>query len=435
MQKKVKQLKIVIVVFASVLMLTLGQSVAVAAINDTTRTSVQPNAVFDAEAFDVDIYFVGTTIVDEVTVDADGTYHIISDDVLSLIRLKLNVSGWTCWGPCATNMSDPRVNVTAGELFQILDGSASVAGSGPTTSGGFDVALAAGDHTVTYLFVGRGETGGLKWASDTVNIRIRKTGGTFNTFKTITVPVAFTATDEADTTDQINVSAAYDDALNGWTRDIDQITPENGITLSYSDLTLEDISTVALYDDLTLTFGGSYNSTGFDDFQYLWTEQLYDVTKGYVFVIDSEGVQLATSATTANIFAGDVLDKPYQNFVGTLVLAEYGRWQRGLTGNAADWDGFLGTTNHTNTSLAGQSFDGALDFVGKIDGSVVWGVDGALHDRTSTTGTTSEVGTTSTVTTTTTEDEGVPGFGALVSLLALGVIAFAIPRFRKEKHT
>ncbi|MHA2251584.1 MAG: hypothetical protein ACXAD7_14565 [Candidatus Kariarchaeaceae archaeon] len=34
-----------------------------------------------------------------------------------------------------------------------------------------------------------------------------------------------------------------------------------------------------------------------------------------------------------------------------------------------------------------------------------------------------------------TKNEVVPGFGALISLLALCIIAFVIPRFRKEKQT
>lgn len=422
-------MKIVVVVFASILMLTLGQSFAGAAINKSRISAETEAGIYYTEEFSVDIYYVGTSDIDEVTIDTDGTYHIVSEDALTLVNLKLNITGFTCWGPCATNMSDPAVNVTAGELFLIVNGEVAVAGSGALTSGGFDVALPQGYHFVTYMYVGEDETGGFEWAADTIAVRIQKSGTTFAARDTVTVPAEFTFTDVVDTDSQINVSAVYDDPsgyVGGYTKTIDKLFPGGELTFKHG---ANDVDNHLFEDELSdttkLTIGGTVNSTGFADYQWLWNATLFDATEGQIFFIDAAGVHdVGVLPTEITMFEEGA------TFVGLLVLAEYGRWCRGAPGGQAvipDWDGFLSMTNHTNSSDT-ISFDGSFDFLGGIEGRWL-GFEATRPDIVTTTDVTSEPGTT--ITSTTTKEE--PGFGALVSLLALGIIAFAIPRFRKEK--
>jgi hypothetical protein len=343
---------------------------------------------------------------------------------------------------------------TVGQLYTIIDGVAeveSLAAYGDRN----DITLSQGDHVVTFLYVGKDEADGFLWASETIHIRVAKSEDAINKLGYFSVPLTTTITDAADTmiTAGTKLEAEvltwfFESEAFGvpfWIRD-NLWAPTGDLTIKYGkdpanptqDLVLSDDSEINVASpDTVLDISGSVNSSGFEGYQMSGS---WDVTKGHYFLMDAFGVRPLADATTAALFTTDAIvegSELAKTYVGVLVLSEYGlqvdEWcDTGLpvtgfpTGGEAgicysDWEYVQ------QTSDAVVAFDASFDFVHETFGVTVFDnpIFGVTESSTSFSTSTKEASTIQV-----TKEE--PGFLLLTSLLAVGVIAFVIPRFRRE---
>lgn len=351
--------------------------------------------------FDVEVWFVGTSAVSsgELTETDAGTYDVVSDASFTTITVKVNISGYTDWGVSywedgnETNGVDEE-DFTLGQLILVIDGQASVVGNGYLNNAGSAFGLTQGDHTVTFLYAGKGPDG-FEWASDTIIVRVREAAADFGAYTTAEVDLTVDVTDEAEAGTDFYVNATYLDPIwYSFYKNGDALNPTADIDVSYTaadaEGTLEGV-----------TISGTVNSTGFDGLQVLGDEFVLgeDIdtvtsTVGHHFVLDAAGVAYLGDATPAKATI-----RTYDNqatYVGLLVLAEFGRTSIY----------FEGIRDHEGMNYGAT---GSFDFKIVTDGSQEISFE--------------------------TFTEEAPGFGAIeaaVGLFSLGVIAFVVPRLRKE---
>ena len=336
---------------------------------------------------------------------------------------------------------------TAGQLYIIIDGTVNQL----TTSNigtAVTVVMSQGTHVVSFLYIGMDGDGTMSWASDTIVIRVLKSADDFTRLGYQSSPVTFTLTDLAATTttittDPVIYDVDYSESL------VRQITygPTADLAYSYGGNSLVDGGRINIADPgTTMAISGTINSSGFDGYQAkgwsfdltedypdIWTHDetpSYTATTGHVFLIDALGPHLASETDKITYFTSDAVEATgniAKTFVGLLVLSEFGYYYELNYGDHAcfdcpgDHDGFSGSTD-------GEiAFEGSFDFNPVLVGITVFDDPNfGVTSITTTTETTTGAGSTSTKTV----EE--PGFRALISLLALGIIAFAAPRFRRE---
>jgi hypothetical protein len=443
-----------------------GSSFGASAINnssDRTTPSVSPATHIDGATFSVDVSFVGkgSTEGQRINVSSDGTYHFIdptADDGFNLVRLKTNITGYTCFGDC-TNSSlaaDRTVfEATAGSIFIIVDGNVLPAGAGYMSSSGSDVPIAGlGDHTVTFLYIGKDSVMGTVYAYETFIVRIATDEANLDPYVTSTTPITASVTDTAVANKYYNSSAVgyYDPSWSSWTKeDFNQPTADVSV-LRDGESTSQNV--VDNLNGTTLSIGGTINSTGFDGLQIV-REQ--NTTVGNAFFLDAAGITPLGDVTELtyydNAYNPAACDDPFNRIthVGVLVLADNGRWVQDAVSYPpwqtpfADFEGLNSVTDTLNSSIT-YKLNASMDYTYAVDSQGYWFASGAppagctittttTDISTSTSSTTTSIVTTSTrtndVTETTVKTES-PGFGVIVSLLSIGVIAFVAPRLRRE---
>jgi hypothetical protein len=119
--------------------------------------------------------------------------------------------------------------------------------------------------------------------------------------------------------------------------------------------------------------------------------------------------------TTAGLRRSEV-GKPSVTYVGVLSVAPGGFWYDDFPtfyGIQCDWDEICATSESGDGTEDDTTFDSSFDFYASTDGEFL---STAVIESTIT-------GDPTTVT---------PGFTALISLLALGTLAFLAPRFKRN---
>jgi hypothetical protein len=458
--KNVKMISFVSITLAMILL--FGQSYGVSAMVDQgSRGKLKTSTLYDSQDFSVDIGFVGygSTTLDEITMNSDGTYHYITSDTgtLNLITLKTNITGYTCWGSCSdTSLATSDGQLTVGQLLLIVDGIVSNVGSGFMSPSGAAVGLiGAGSHVITIMYVGQDETDGLQYATDTIIVRVGTSETALGDYATVTAPFSSTVTDVAVAGHNITANVAYyDEGWSSWTQE-DQFSPEADVTVDVG--TTVDVGSLPVQTffnfDKSIKFNGEINSSGFNGNQIDGT---WDSTVGNVFVVDGVGVHplsTTTSITLTNTLYSSNPEVISSTFVGLLVLADYGQfikstvdfpsWQAPF----ADFSGLNSVVNTTVVNATTGEIDGgsiamdaSFDFQATLDGTNIYVTTESNANTNTVTNTLTSTVTNTVNSTTTGSDETVtsvtttnsPGFGAIISLLTIGVIAFAAPRLRRE---
>jgi hypothetical protein len=398
------------------------------------------DAVINDEDFDVKVIFVGTsaTTQGKLNITSEGTYDIVSDSAFTSVAITLNISGFSDWTGQESQLIDfvrggvansGKDDVIAGSLFVIVDNEVT-----PTTSfvgaSGATVVMARGDHTVTFIYASNTPTG-FEWASDSVVIRIRNgTSPDFGSYETKALPLDLAVTDSAIPGRELLVTPS-NYAFNGfsgayeWFKNTSSgLEASTEVTVAYDQ---ENIRIAGTVDSEGIDYyqaWGDGTATGyFDDFGLngTFTEQLpYTTKRGRTFLIDADGAHLLTGAETlagpSTVTVRDENDvgEFTPTYVGLVTLAPYGRTSAFID-TVTDYEGFT----------SGQGFKGSFDYVYDGDGAFLTVPPTYVTSL-----------TTNTVTSTVLSTGGVPGFTsfeAIFGLISLGVIAFVIPRFRKEK--
>lgn len=417
------KLKGLILIVAMSALLLLSQSVAVTALKNDVSMRID-DTLADKE-FSVDIYFVGTSLLasGEITESVNGTYDVITQSALTSLVVKVNVSGYT-------TITDDN-NITAPHLFLILDGELSVLGAGVLGSAGALIPMSVGTHTLSYLLVGNGNEG-FQYASDTIIVRIGADADSFNDFIIETVPLVFDVSDEAVAGEEwTEDNPIYWDWGNwDWYRNFDY-TPVNDVEVW---VTSED-NTTMLKDGTPFDFGeegysvlinGTIDTTGVAGLSADWNftattpqagldegwpyggSYVYPnliTTTGYQFLVDASGLTYIGSNVPTTIDVVKLPDEGAANqpftYLGVLALADYG-YMLDMWWGAHDLDGLTGSSDGTIL------YEYAFDFVATLSG--VYVADAVAAEA--------------------------PGFQATetaFALVTLGIVAFVIPRFRKEE--
>ncbi|MCE7737220.1 MAG: hypothetical protein GPJ54_20195 [Candidatus Heimdallarchaeota archaeon] len=395
----IKKLTLFVSLFS---LLLLGQGSAAVVSN------VSVDSFNDGTAYSLEAWWVGFSSADqdEIALSTDGTYDIVSTTGITTLNIKINLTGYAMWSDIYNYTGVPdALTATVGQLDIFVDGYSITVAAGFAGGAGATVTIVGvGDHTVSYLYSNMDEDGTYHYATDSITVRMRSTDS-FATYKTTTFPINYAVTDSAAAGQ--NISRMH------------MLTVENYIygVISYSKnvtVAVDNSAGVAIVanDDGTrsVDFTGTIDSTGsIDDSTIEWV----DSTVGRVFVVDAAGLHLYTGgAMDVTLRAEDPLTSTY--------LGLYVQGDAGVFYEEEDLEEFFGTTNDTG---AEEEFVFSFDFLGALVGGSFGNVP---------TGTT-QVTVESTITSTeTVESPGFSGFEALLGLLALGTIAFLIPRrFRK----
>ncbi len=403
-------------------LLLLGQSVAVTALND--NGSIEADIIHSEKDFAIDIFFVGSGVPIPTAINEfDGTYDFVSETSLTSLVVKANLQGYTT----VTDETNETLAETVGQLFLIIDGVLSTVGPGYMyLETGALITLSQGTHVVSFLYVGNGNEG-FQFASDSIIIRIAKSADDFDDLIIDEIDLDYQVTDKAVAGgDWANPTPVYYEPIwDDWARDLDY-TPENNVGI-YA--TSED-NVTKFVDGISFDFGdanykvlinGSVDTTGTDGYSFQLNatdgDFIYDddgapvsatdlkTTTGYLFLVDANGVTFIDDNTPTTI---DVIKLPDANatgqaytYIGVLALADYGYWTDPWWG-AHDLDGF------TASGDGEIEYDYSFDFVATLSG--VYVADAIAAEA--------------------------PGFQATetaFALVTLGVVAFLIPRFRKEE--
>jgi hypothetical protein len=448
--------KITIVSFILSILIS-GSSFGVTAINnasDRTTKSVSPSTYFADETFSADIWFVGygSTEGQRISLDTDGTYHYVDADAASgfnLVRIKTNISGYTCYGDCSDSSlatgNRSLFDATGGAAYVIVDGAVLPAGNGFMSSSGADIALSGiGNHIVTFLYMGKDQDDGVVYGMDTITIRIA-TADVFPALNSATTDVNVDVTDLAAVSEFNGSATAYYDAgWSSWTKE-DRIDPSVSFTLQDATGTT-DLGTVVgslSASTTTLTISGTVNSTGFDGMQI---DRVHNSTIGNTFFYDAAGLTPLADLTEVtfwdNTFVTTCDTTVFTpTYLGLITFADNGRWVKDAVSYPswqapfADFEGLNTITNSTNSTQT-FSLDASFDFTDSFDNQVfLMSSDtppAACSTITTTTTDTNTVTDTVNTTDVSTKTES-PGFGVIVSLLTIGVIAFVAPRIRRVK--
>jgi hypothetical protein len=380
-------MKIVKVALFAVLFLMLSSSQAVAVSN--VNSVITPNALNDNAAPNVLVTWVGTgpLTADEVALSEYGTYDVVTTTGNNNMLVKLNASGFEMYSD-SLNASGYQTGGDTfkmiGTLYCIIDGNM-FESSGFTASAGSNVALQGlGDHTVTFLYVIRTESGSLKYDSETIVIRTHSTDD-FAAMNVRDFDLEYDVTDSAVAGEQIDMANV----------DVDY---SRNVSILEDVRTKQDFSVEAVVNDgflqaknfhSAVKISGTIDTTGSADFDLL---NPVTSTVGNVFLIDATGAHLMSdSVNTVAVRMSDT-------FVGLLVLSDAGYL---IDNSEPDFEGLV---------TGGMGYNGSIDFWGVLDGATL----GDLVFST-------EVDT-----------PGFSGMNAALGLLSLGIIAFVIPRRYKK---
>jgi hypothetical protein len=455
-----KTIRNITIVSFVLFILISGSSFGASAINNTsdrTNQTVVPATHLSGEDFSVDIGFVGygSTEGQRITPET-GTniYHYIDADAaagFNLVRLKTNITGYTCWGTCTdTSLTGDRSvwDATVGAAYIIVDGNVLPAGNGYMSSSGSDVAIAGvGDHTVTFLYIGKDQNDGHVYGYDTIILRIATDEANLGTYETSTVSISSTVDEVgvAGTTYNDTAVAYYDPSWSSWTKE-DYNEPVADVSFERNGY---PVSANVVYDldGSTITIGGEMNSAGFDGLQI---ERVQTTTLGMAFFIDASGLQPLDEADTLTFYNNALSDTSVCTptlskitYAGVVVFADNGRWVEDAVEYPSwqspfeDYEGFGTVTDAANSSITYDT-NASMDFTYKVDAPAHFFSndvpDSTCIQDTETffTTTTDTITSQETTTSTSTKTES-PGFGVIVSLISIGVIAFVAPRLRREK--
>jgi len=394
--------------------LILGQSLALNAIFDhhSSNFITSPDFINADSNFSVDIYYVGTdpTSDREIFAQPDGSFHIIDPLAgdLNLVRLKTNITGWTCWGDCIDTNStldgiqtSATANITVGQMFVLVDGQISQVGAGYAGERGADIAVSLGTHVVTYLYMGKDDNKITYWASDTVIIRVA------NSANEVEQPLEYVTSSisinikELATTSTIITFNPFCDINDPWVHCYIeyQFVPTSNLTISLNGEEIAISDSFEMDSSTKFAISGTVNSTGFDGFQI---EESHNSTIGHTFLIDAAGIHdIANSPTHVTFFntpfgssAAKTIDF-VETFIGVLTIGEYGRWHSGSDGRA-DHDGMSSTADGV------QDFDASFDYTTTIEGVTILDFEKHSAITSSITSTETLIGSTSEILTTTT---------------------------------
>ncbi len=227
------------------------------------------------------------------------------------------------------------------------------------------IPVTQGDHTISFLYIGKDEVEGLKWASDSFVVRVNPDPENLDPIITQTSPLSINLADKADNTSSLHVESAYFDLnVGSWFYQPYEYKVTGNVAVSYGDNQLEDIDTIDYKDGNTeFSISGVINSSGFDDYQFVHN---YTATKGHIFLVDALGVQYLgnnpTEITLRQTYPGS--NQRAQTFIGMLVFAEYGRWHEGIDG-IPDHDAMFGWWMDNFT------YDASFDFISRSFGAML----------------------------------------------------------------
>jgi len=437
-----KNLKVVFIAAVLGFVLMTSQPAVIAATNSTTSSFTLDQATgFDPSTsdFSVEVLSVGPNVLENATLEDDNTYHIVSDDLFTLVRFRVAFSGYTM-------ISNGSMDVAyGGQLFVINNGVANVVGAAYSGSAGVDIPMDSQTNTITFLYIGWDETDGYVYASDTVVVRIGAVAEDLANagFEAVEVPVTSSATDTVDTT------ATYDAAefiASNWysvysKNELVEPTLDD-LELAYTDASGDtfDIGyntgqiSIPLDDENLGSFdiGGTYDTTGFlgpqakginytkvllnyydADGQDLMPaydgDATHPVESGLAFLTDGDGLTLLGDATTATMYTSE--EGRSASSVGVVAISGSGYWDlaQAVYGGGIDWDSVFSSTFDAST---GEGIYGTVDIgINTLVGSFGAAIPAADA----------------------TETIDSPGFTALLSLGSVAVIAYLAPRFRKEE--
>jgi hypothetical protein len=449
-------------------MLINGSTFGASAINNTsdrTNHSISSSTYLADETFSVSIGFVGYGSTDgqRISLDADGSYHYVADDAdqgFNLVRLKTNITGYTCWGTCTdSSITGDRSlwDATGGATYIIVDGNVLPAGFGYMSTSGGDVAISSiGDHVVTFLMIGKDEADGVVYAQDTITIRIALSESDFIPLNVDSVSATTSVTDSATVHSYNDSAVAFDSGYYSYWTKADQYRPTTEFALQQSGANVTGVLEGVDTSSDTFNIWGAVNSTGFDGNQAI-REQTSTI--GNTFLYDASGLTPLSDVTELSFFNNRYSDCNFigshfftPTHVGLITFADNGRWiKEGVTygpyqAHFADFEGLNRIYDSANFSNY-YDLNASMDFADNYDVNPYWFSTETSADTpatcvsTSFTTTTNTSSTTTTETTTNTNSVDVtetsvktesPGFGVIVSLLSIGVIAFVAPRLRRE---
>jgi len=414
--------KLTTLLLVSFLTVVLFSSQPAVIASTSSNAHSQPKlSAFDSSTPDFNVTITGlkASPTGDYLTPAEGTnvYHIVTDSPLPTVRVFLDISGYV-----SRLNSTNDGNAYLGQLYVIVNGEVSIAGSGYLSSNGVDIALSTQDNVITFLYAATKRTGGLIFAQDTVVVRTAKDESTLKAlpYHTKAIPVIDDTTDAAvGNTNPINTTGnIYYNGGSVFARQFVFHPDVSGLSMTYTNGVGEKTSLPkSNYVDGTvnggnLTISGTYDSSGYSGpdtagmnytkfFNYETTVTSQPRTTGFAFLIDSIGVHLMDGSSMMARFGTTTGDGSVASPIGVLVLANYGYWdqQMDLYGYAGpDFDGL---------SSSFSAFYGSVDFVSSAYSSVMFSPQ-------------------------TTSSASAPGFGVVTALLSVAAVAYIAPRFKKD---
>ena len=317
-----------------------------------------------------------------------------------------------------------------GQLYIINNGIVNKAPKAALTSSlGTDVTMSASENLITFLYLGKGDDG-LHMAYDSVIVRVAPDAGDFDAtpLSGVTMPVTFDATSQP-ITGAFNASG-----LMGYTATTGY-TKQNEISPVKADFTAK-LTTGKTTTDLTaqnnvffsevsskMTVSGTYTSSGFFGPQnkgYNYTTLEYDgsqsthtTTDGYVFFVGVNGVHEVdgTNGTDMMFLTTSATDAKVAAMLGILSVGDFGYWDVSMDAFGTvgpDWEGM--PTGTAADGLTGDNIYGSVDFIVASTYYVMLAQSTVVSTVSS------------------------PGFGVVLSLFSIGIVAYAAPRLRKEQR-
>ncbi|MHA2501549.1 MAG: hypothetical protein ACXAE3_01570 [Candidatus Kariarchaeaceae archaeon] len=430
------------VFFMTVLM--TGQTAVIASIN---MNAISVDGYDDSAAeYGVSIARIGPDAINNFTLDADGTYHYVTDSPVPFVRFDVDFSGYTVFDRTIGNSTDSEtVSMPyGGTLMVAVNGELNTVG---LTDLQFPVKT--GVNVITVLYIYKNTDGTTDFVSDTAVVRVAATDA-FAALSMVEIPLTSTVTDSAG--GQLNISGmiAYEDFFGGASLYYENFDPavDLDVTLTSADTD----STITADGDVvigvvnadapgTLAISGTVDSSGYNgpqqDSYQLADGGLRDASTGLNIVMDAHGVHHLDDADHVSVFTtGD--DSTTQTAVSVATIADYGYmdWEATVEIPAAisvdfDWEQLFGIDSLDGDALPATvglvTDDNVYDQFG-FNRSGMWGSYDFVQS--SFTINIRAAGASGVVTETITGDT--PGFGLLASLMAAASVAYVVPRLRKD---
>ncbi|MCE7735215.1 MAG: hypothetical protein GPJ54_10080 [Candidatus Heimdallarchaeota archaeon] len=355
---------------------------------------IQPSYFREDSEFNVDIYFVGSSPLDEQGIEKNemGVYEIKTEKTFPVVYLKVNISGYTSWNIPTFNhtyeVKDPvwtdvngnytfKINLensskTMGQFFLLVDGEVSILAGELINSNDLIVPVSRGDHAISIIHMGYDQDLGIQYAYDTIVVSVYGIDEVY-IYETFSVNL------------DLHIKDQFEDGLISgkaiyvlWANALDQqlffdVNSDSNLSLSEEFVITDSVDKYSINDTETteintagLILNAITNSSGFSGVQIL---EEWDRVRGISFIVDALGIQ-PLDAEKVNLRTG-------KNFVGVVTFAPYGFWHRDIPCpqtclmSFSDWDTPRGIGGINSTGYIITDIDSSFDFVAGISGETI----------------------------------------------------------------